>query len=350
MEDRQVGRFIGRRRQTGRKSRRSGHPRASTLTASFPPRSGATATPAACTRPRVGGAPAAAGCSVTSAQLWVILRLASSARRGRRAPPGAGRRGAGPARAGGENHRPGAWRRRGDRCGWAAGFAAVSPRPGTPCAPARSLVVWGGVSSSTICPVSIHVTALQDRAARLRDRDRADRARRYRPELAQERAGAQGVPGRGLTAANPAAAPQRSPRRRHAPGRSVPPLARADPRLSCPPQVERAARRTLDADLDLAESWALVAERPAAAGAPPTLAGYMRAWWRHFAAEDSQLMWMPADHLTCEVFFQFAAADDEPRYVIFQPCSAPGCAPRPPRRANPGCCRWCRPPPDLTRP
>ena len=81
--------------------------------------------------------------------------------------------------------------------------------------------------------------------------------------------------------------------------------------------MERAARRVLDADLDLAESWALVAERPAASGAPPALAGYMRAWWRHFAAEDSQLMWMPADHLTCEIFFQFAAAADEPPDVIF---------------------------------
>ena len=80
-----------------------------------------------------------------------------------------------------------------------------------------------------------------------------------------------------------------------------------DPRLSCPPQVERAARRLLQDDALLGESWAVVAEHPGARGGQ-ALAGYLRAWWRHFPADDPQLMWLPQDHLTCEVFFQFAAA------------------------------------------
>ncbi|HUS17474.1 MAG TPA: GNAT family N-acetyltransferase [Chloroflexia bacterium] len=38
------------------------------------------------------------------------------------------------------------------------------------------------------------------------------------------------------------------------------------------------------------------------------LTGYLRAWWRHFGPDDAQLMWLPADHLTSQVFFQFASA------------------------------------------
>lgn len=85
----------------------------------------------------------------------------------------------------------------------------------------------------------------------------------------------------------------------------------SDPRLSCPPQVERAARRVLEYDRDLAETWAVVAEQGG------QLAGYMRAWWRHFDATDAQLMWLPQDHLTCEIFFQFAAAASADPGAVF---------------------------------
>jgi GNAT superfamily N-acetyltransferase len=87
----------------------------------------------------------------------------------------------------------------------------------------------------------------------------------------------------------------------------------ADPRLSYPAMAERAARRLLEDDRFLAATWAAVAEAPAPSGGPPALVGYLRAWWRHFSADDPQLMWLPQDHLTAEVFFQFAgAADQEP--------------------------------------
>lgn len=88
-------------------------------------------------------------------------------------------------------------------------------------------------------------------------------------------------------------------------------LHTADPRLSCPAQVERGARRNVDYDADLPDGGALVAER---AGA---MAGYLRAWRRHFGAADPQLMWLPADHLTCEVFYQFAAAAGEDPGAVF---------------------------------
>jgi GNAT superfamily N-acetyltransferase len=88
----------------------------------------------------------------------------------------------------------------------------------------------------------------------------------------------------------------------------------ADPRLSCPPQLARAAHRVLEADLDLGESWAWLAER--AGAAEPV--GYLRAWRRRFGPEDSQLMWLPEDHLTCEVFFQFAAAAGADPALVFR--------------------------------
>ncbi len=89
-----------------------------------------------------------------------------------------------------------------------------------------------------------------------------------------------------------------------------------DPRLSYPAQALRAAERSLDEDGYLDETWAAVAER-AQPDAAPQLVGYLRAWWRHFGELDAQLMWLPQRHLTCEVFFQFAAAADEEPGALF---------------------------------
>jgi GNAT superfamily N-acetyltransferase len=90
----------------------------------------------------------------------------------------------------------------------------------------------------------------------------------------------------------------------------------ADPRLACPADTERAARRALDDDRDLRESWAVVAER-AQPGAAPVLVGYLRCWWRHFGDHDAQLMWLPQNHLTSEALFQFAgAAEEDPSALI----------------------------------
>ena len=90
----------------------------------------------------------------------------------------------------------------------------------------------------------------------------------------------------------------------------------ADPRLSYPAQAGRAAERSLEEDAHLPESWAVVAEQ-ATAGAASRIVGYLRAWWRHFGALDAQLMWLPQHHLTCEVFFQFAAAAEEAAGAVF---------------------------------
>jgi len=81
--------------------------------------------------------------------------------------------------------------------------------------------------------------------------------------------------------------------------------------------VEQAARRVLTYDQELAETWAVVAERLVGPGARPAPVGYLRAWGRHFGPQDSQLMWLPQDHLTCEVFFQFAAAATEDPGAMF---------------------------------
>ena len=89
-----------------------------------------------------------------------------------------------------------------------------------------------------------------------------------------------------------------------------------DPRLSYPPQARRAADRSLEEDAHLGETWAVVAER-AQPGAAPRIVGYLRAWWRRFGDRDAQLMWLPQRHLTCEVFFQFAAAAAEEPGAVF---------------------------------
>ncbi len=90
----------------------------------------------------------------------------------------------------------------------------------------------------------------------------------------------------------------------------------ADPRLSYPAQAARAADRSLEEDAHLRESWVAVAERTEP-GSAPRIVGYLRAWWRHFGALDAQLMWLPQRHLTCEVFFQFAAAAAEEPGAVF---------------------------------
>ncbi len=89
-----------------------------------------------------------------------------------------------------------------------------------------------------------------------------------------------------------------------------------DPRLSYPAQPVRAAEQSLDEDTHLRKTWAVVAERMQA-GATPRIVGYLRAWWRQFGDLDAQLMWLPQRHLTCEVFFQFAAAAEEEPGAVF---------------------------------
>ncbi len=87
----------------------------------------------------------------------------------------------------------------------------------------------------------------------------------------------------------------------------------ADPRLSVPAETERAARRVLRDDLHQIASWAQVADASGAAGP----IGYLRAWRRQFRLDDPQVMWLPEDHLTSELFFQFAAAADQDPGAVF---------------------------------